>query len=743
MYYICFIYISTMTSMTTILRHFLTVLSITLVSAIALQGQMTILDDQRIEGDKLIVEIAASGSLDIVAIQASFRYNKLSLEFDKVELLAFPALTPDDFNEEKGTAVNLLWFDPDLTGKLLPSNTPLFELHFNVLNTRDTEVVMANCPNEIEVIGSDDSIVPVVGSMVRDKYCTIIKGRVFQDLDRDCRHIVDPGFGEVMIEVDGPEGMKVVQTDKDGYFEVIGIEGNYTLRPVPPAPFWAPCDDTQEVTINTITNPRSLEMFLTPAFDCSNLQVKSSVGQLRPCSEEKVVVYYRNAGTENIMSGQVKINLDSRLDLIEVLENHDFNQAGEIVINTGVLKPNEAKRVVIIVETPCGEEFEGRSFSIGATGNPNPLCLPPLPGWSGANLEVKAECQNGRAVLTTTNVGNAIMSAPLPVYILEDDELIVNENIQLNIGEFFRMELDGSGATYTMLTRQVAGFPLQGPISASVENCAQSASPSLGFTNQFQGNTPTNSIDRIQTALETKASPSSLAKWSSVNGYGPEKEIQYQTNMDFFLTVPGPGEGVSKVLLVDTLSEAFDLRTFRFINSSHDVNISFEDDNVILFEVDLNGGTMYADEFMFFHFTIGFDQTLELPHSSMNRAFLFRKNAPVRQTSAFLFKVVEDYMDFPSSLAEGGEWQRYSELKIFPNPASNYLTFIWTDLKDNMVKVNIMDQHGRLINQQEVNVINGSSQLDISSLPEGIYHLQLIAQNAQIINSGSFIKLSE
>lgn len=704
-------------------------------------GQMTIIDNQRIEGDQLIVEIAASGSLDVLAIQGSFRFNELSLEFNRVEILAFPTLSTDDFNAENGSSVNILWFDNDLIGKTLPSNTPLFELHFNILNTRDTEVVFANCPNEIEVIGSDDAIIPVVGNIVKDKYCAVIKGRVFQDLDRDCRNIVDPGFADVMVEVNGPEGRKIFKTDKDGFFEVIGVEGEYSVSAVPPAPFWSPCDETLEVTINSLTNPRTVELFLTPEFDCGTLQVKSSVGQLRPCEEEKVIIYYRNAGTQNIMSGQVTVTLDPRIEISEVSHTHQINDNGEIVVNTGVLRPNEVKRFHIIVETPCESSFEGRSFSIETRGTPDPLCLPPLPGWSGANLEVRAECQGGRPVMTTTNVGNSIMSAPLTVNVLENDELIITDDIQLNVGEFYRVELDASASTFTMLTRQVVGFPIQGIISASVENCLQSGNPSLGFMNQFPGKSPTNAIDRIRIPLEAKSTPSAWAKWAFVDGFGEDKDIQYQTVMDFVITVPGPGEGVSKVLVVDTLSSAFDLRTFRFINSSQDVNISFEDDNIVLFELNLNGSTMYADEFIFVHFTIGFDQTLPLPFNSMNRAHIFRRNAPMRQTNAFLFRVVEDYDDFSTSTGESLQTDDYSELKIFPNPTSGMLSLQWPDLNDQIVDIMIIDRFGRQVYHQSVYTYDSMAQIDVNSLPDGLYHVQMIAQSRTV--ASSFIKLSE
>ncbi len=64
--------------------------------------------------------------------------------------------------------------------------------------------------------------------------------------------------------------------------------------------------------------------------------------------------------------------------------------------------------------------------------------------------------------------------------------------------------------------------------------------------------------------------------------------------------------------------------------------------------------------------------------------------------------------------------QEIFDLQVFPNPSNDFITIRSTDL-DPSGDIEIYDQHGRLVIQQAFD----GTQIDLSSLPKGMYHLAL------------------
>ena len=81
-------------------------------------------------------------------------------------------------------------------------------------------------------------------------------------------------------------------------------------------------------------------------------------------------------------------------------------------------------------------------------------------------------------------------------------------------------------------------------------------------------------------------------------------------------------------------------------------------------------------------------------------------------------------------------WGPKPNLKAYPNPASNYITFETEEIINDSY-ISIYSPEGRLVFQQ--NFDGFSAMADISSLPKGIYAYKLMVKN-RIKNSGSFIK---
>jgi len=69
------------------------------------------------------------------------------------------------------------------------------------------------------------------------------------------------------------------------------------------------------------------------------------------------------------------------------------------------------------------------------------------------------------------------------------------------------------------------------------------------------------------------------------------------------------------------------------------------------------------------------------------------------------------------------------ELKVFPNPVSQYLNIELSDHPDESSRYQLVDQNGRMI--LSAPLIGQHTQVDFKSLDTGIYYMQLISENKE------------
>ena len=75
-----------------------------------------------------------------------------------------------------------------------------------------------------------------------------------------------------------------------------------------------------------------------------------------------------------------------------------------------------------------------------------------------------------------------------------------------------------------------------------------------------------------------------------------------------------------------------------------------------------------------------------------------------------------------------------SSFKIYPNPANDKVTLIWTANSEKAVNVMITDIAGRIIVQQQMDMTSGKEQsLDISHLSSGTYFLKMHAAQGDLV----------
>jgi len=59
------------------------------------------------------------------------------------------------------------------------------------------------------------------------------------------------------------------------------------------------------------------------------------------------------------------------------------------------------------------------------------------------------------------------------------------------------------------------------------------------------------------------------------------------------------------------------------------------------------------------------------------------------------------------------------EIKVYPNPATNYIVFVWNEMPEAVMVINAQ---GRIMIEE----YNPGYKMDISHLPQGIYFINVI-----------------
>ncbi|MBK7787696.1 MAG: T9SS type A sorting domain-containing protein [Saprospiraceae bacterium] len=86
------------------------------------------------------------------------------------------------------------------------------------------------------------------------------------------------------------------------------------------------------------------------------------------------------------------------------------------------------------------------------------------------------------------------------------------------------------------------------------------------------------------------------------------------------------------------------------------------------------------------------------------------------------------------------KWILKKLLLLFPNPASNFVTIKYADFSI-VSSILILDASGKIYTTFSLpDISHKSVQLDISSLPSGIYFVELRDQNNGFLEAKKFIK---
>lgn len=275
-------------------------------------------------------------------------------------------------------------------------------------------------------------------------------------------------------------------------------------------------------------------------------------------------------------------------------------------------------------------------------------------------------------------------------------------------------------------------FTLNTPQSFSSQMCFIASGVSLGMPVTFCTGVEIQSGEQI-TANNTYCQTSIVIgsydpndKTMFLNGVQSDSTI-YETDetLDYVIRFQNTGTAPAQnIYILDTIQSTLDLSTFEFRASSHPCNVSILEGNVLKFNFPMimlpDSTNNEPESHGFVSYRIKQSASNTLGTVINNTAYIyFDFNEPVVTNTTFDEIVIDDL-----GLMENNQ----INVKLYPNPTSGLLNIS----SDGIIEeVKLFQANGQQI--MTVNFDNQNSTIDLGSISEGIYFIEITTQNNRTI----------
>lgn len=248
------------------------------------------------------------------------------------------------------------------------------------------------------------------------------------------------------------------------------------------------------------------------------------------------------------------------------------------------MEPFECARITLDLFLDCDAEV-GLNYCIDSHIYPDTLCIPPSTAWSGAFLELDADCVEDSLYFKIKNVGAANMLERSEYIIVEDAVLRTMDQTDLLItDEEYQLHLEANGATFSLLVEQVPNAPGLSFPFAVVEGCGENENGeiSTGFANQFALD-DSDSFEDLECPVATNSfDPND--KQASPEGYGLSHYILDNTPLEYKIRFQNTGTDTAYTVIIrDTLDPLLDITTLENGVASHVYDMEINGRGVLSF----------------------------------------------------------------------------------------------------------------------------------------------------------------
>ncbi len=242
-----------------------------------------------------------------------------------------------------------------------------------------------------------------------------------------------------------------------------------------------------------------------------------------------------------------------------------------------------------------------------------------------------------------------------------------------------------------------------------------------------------NPLDNTDTLSQRVASSSDPITKTVTPDSLPISQIAVAHNFEFLISFQNEGDvAVNKIIVLDTISENFDMKTFKMLSSSFefDVEITILDKHVIQWTFDdISLPPKIEDEEGsrgFVQYAISSLSGLEVQDKLRNKAeIFFDSNDPITtNTAEVVFYTSTNTTDI--SLQD--------KISFYPNPAKNILYVESLNLVSPDTKFQLLDINGKIVKSTYLDLKSGEQQqVELYDLESGIYLLKLIVEENTIV----------
>jgi uncharacterized repeat protein (TIGR01451 family) len=572
--------------------------------------------------------------------------------------------------------------------------------------------------------------------------CTYITGFIRSDTSYNCiGEIEEQGIGNWFVRA---------QSNTQTFYGITDSLGNYTIR--------VASGNTYTVTIATdislpavLCAPNSIVVNvpqpgdtatanfavqgLTP--DCNQMTIDIAVNNLRRCfSDNYISLLWCNNSTFVTDSAYIDLELDGNMSVISSQYPYTSLGSNTFRFNLGTVAPNECGTFWVNTYISCNAAL-GQTLCATATIYPNAPCRI-NPNWSGAEVDLRAECLGDSVQFVLKNIGTGAMNQALDYIVIEDGIMTyMQQTAPLAVQDSMIVKLPADGSTWRLEAKQEPFFPGNRLPVLSIEGCSSSGPFSTGWVNQFI----TSAQDPWQSTFcdVVTGSYDPNDKQGFPVGYGNEHFIKAGTRLDYRIRFQNTGTDTAfAVVIRDTLSPWLDPISLRTGVSSHPYQFEFGGENVLVFDFK---GIMLPDSNVnlagsqgFVNFSIVVRDSTPLATVIPNKAAIyFDFNEPIITNET----IHRTGMDFVTV----GLWeprQPKYEVQVVPNPMGTQavITLKGISKTSGDFRLKVYNLQGSLVQEQQ-----GSSPwftLRKDALISGVY-LFGIEQDGQISGTGKII----
>ncbi|MCC6726864.1 MAG: hypothetical protein IT258_20345 [Saprospiraceae bacterium] len=574
-----------------------------------------------------------------------------------------------------------------------------------------------------------------------------IIGNVSTSEDADCSTI-DPVHPliKTIVKAEGAFTWYTTTDTQFGDYQINPDTGSYNISAQLPLPFlWDTC--AVPVDLPNYGDTVLADLSVPAIVECPFVTVEMTMPGLLRCFDSALYLNYCNYGSAPAEEAVIFLQLDTFLTIVD---------SGWVRYDTAVEKPactpiglvggsslwfkeigslgiNECGQTSTVIHVDCEAEL-GQTHCITAYSCPDILCISQQ-NWSGANMDVAADCEGDSVKLSITNIGSA-GSQLLDFVIIEDDVVLLQGEETYDVGETKEIKLPSNGEYFRVETAQEPGHPFPQPVAAWKVGCNGNPMPAANFINQFPSTGGYASEDTD--CLPNIGAYDPNDKQGFPLGFGEHNFIEPGVEIEYLIRFQNTGTAPAhNVVLKDTLSRFLDPGSIRMGAASHPFNWTLKGENELLFyfdNINLPDSTLNEPaSHGFVSFRIAQQPSLPLGTEIFNSAAIyFDFNEPVITNNTH-HQLGVNFLEVVNGTHEK---VKVAQAMAYPNPAKES-TIV---MANGATTLKVFAPDGGLV---KVVTVNGDNyfMLGQDGLSDGVYFITLCDENGQTISRGKVVFL--